>query len=418
MTNKIKKGQIVVIMLIIAMIIGIVIPGLVFLTQHEAKWTVKEVKSTRAFHLAEAGLDRGVYKLNETGVWDTAYAGTAISGYDGQTTYSDVEGGSYRIKFSTGSDDYEVTITASGKDKATDEMRTIQAVYYSPPGVTSALLAPTISVTGNCEIHWGPMSSTSNMDLQGSADVLYPRKYARGSITCGTPFDHSYPYHKDDGNATTTSGPIAVDDEYREWHAPYDVPDIPDIGTSQYKTDAQNGGVYFVGAYNTNNMVNTTYTTYYIIGSATLKNAQLVGNFIVEGNLSIDTSNKGANVTATVPTNAWKEYQIDTPGAGINPDTFADSEYPGDAGYQNSGDGTGTYNIGKTLFQGFVYTTGSATCTGSPVINGCIIIEGTIAGAGTPVIYYNDTIARNVKVSSNPRPTRQSWKELSPRWNL
>ena len=41
------------------------------------------------------------------------------------------------------------------------------------------------------------------------------------------------------------------------------------------------------------------------------------------------------------------------------------------------------------------------TCTGSPVINGCIIIEGTIAGAGTPVIYYNDTIARNAKVSSN-----------------
>jgi len=416
-----SKAQIVVIMLIIAMIIGIVIPGLIFLTQHEAKWTVKEIKSTRAFHLAEAGLDRGVYKLNETGVWDTAYAGTAISGYNGQTKYSDIEGGYYKIKFSTGSGDYEVTITASGKDSATDECRTIQAIYYSPPGVTSALIAPTISVTGNCEIHWGPMSSTNNMDLQGSADKLFPRKYARGSITCGTPFDHNYPYHKDDGNATTTSGPIAVDDEYREWHAPYDVSDIPDIETSQYKTDAQTGGVYFVGAYNTNNMVNTTYTTYYIIGSATLKNAQLVGNFIVEGTLSIGTSNKGANVTATIPANAWMEYQAGTPDMGPGDDegadTFAANEYPGDAGNQNSGGGTGTYNIGKTLFQGFIYTTGSATCTGSPVINGCIIIEGTVAGAGTPVIYYNDTIARNVKVSSNPKPTRQSWKELPPQWD-
>ena len=415
-------GQIVVIMLIIAMIIGIVIPGLIYLTQHEAKWTVKEVKSTRAFHLAEAGVDRGVFKLNETGVWDTAYAGTAVSGYDGQTTYSDIEGGYYKIKFSTGSGDDEVTITASGKDSATAECRTIQAVYYSPPGIAGAINAPSITTTGNCEVHWGLISSLGDIELSGSADVFYPRKRARGHIFCGTAaHDHDSPASE---GTTITSGPSGVVDEFKEWKdQDLDVPDIPDL-SNDYKTDAQSGGFYYLGNYSFfgSTFTQTKYTTFYIEGDCTLRKASLYGNLIVTGNIDIGgDQNVGPTLSTAPHSEAWKEYQVGTPniggGDGTGPDTFANADewYGDDVNHT-----TKSYTIGKYLFMGLIYVYGNGTAGSNPNIYGLLVIKGSggLTGAGTPVIWYDKTCARNVKTTSRVRPTRQSWKELSPRWNL
>jgi Tfp pilus assembly protein PilX len=125
-----NKGQVVIIMLVIAMLVGIVIPAFVYMSGSEAKRAVGETKNTRAFNLAEVGLDRGVFKLNETGIWDIVCAGISVFDYNGQTIYSDIEGGYYKIKISSGPNQNEVTITASGKDLVTGECRTIQAVYY------------------------------------------------------------------------------------------------------------------------------------------------------------------------------------------------------------------------------------------------------------------------------------------------
>ncbi|MFH0948125.1 MAG: hypothetical protein V1833_03910 [Elusimicrobiota bacterium] len=407
-THYRPSGQIVIIMLIIAMIIGVVIPGLIFLTQHEAKWTVKEIKSTRAFHLAEAGLDRGVFKLDETGVWDIAYAGTVISGYDGNTTYSDVEGGYYKIKFSTGSGNYEITITASGKDKTTNEMRTIQAVYYAPPGVIGAMNAPSIAVTGHVRVHWGSTASLSNMVLSGSTDVKYPRKYARGYIDPRTLSPNP-----------ASGSDLTLTEELREWHAGYAVPDLPSIDFSSYTAMAQQvtgapsggtpaGSSYYVGDKTFNNVVDTTKRTYYITGNCTMKNSHLESNLIVLGNFDTSGSDKGSAIISTVPSEAWKEYQE-------LPDTAASGEYPADNGYQSV---SATYDIGKTLFNGFIYVSGNWTPTGGNNFNGCVIVAGSVSGAGTPTIYYDEAAARNIAVTSIAKPTRQSWKELSPRWSL
>ena len=416
------KGQLVIVMLIIAMIIGIVIPGLIYLTQHEAKWTVKEIKSTRAFHLAEAGIDRGVYKLNETGVWDTAYSGTAISGYEGTTTHSDVEGGSYRIKFSTGSGDDEVTIAASGKDAATAECRTIQAIYYSPPGIAGAINAPSISVTGNCEVHWGPVSSLGDLQLGGSADVFYPRKRARGHIFCGTAA-HNHDSPASEGT-TETNGPSWVAEEFKEWKdCDLDVPDIPGL-SNDYKTDAQNGGFYYLGDYSFfgSTFTQNKFTTFYIEGDCTLKKASLWGNLIVTGNIDIDgDQNVGPDLTVKPHADAWKEYQVGTPDLpgtdGDDADTFAgaDEWYGDDVDH-----GTKNYTIGKYLFRGLIYVYGNGTASSNPNIYGLLVIKGSggLTGAGTPVIWHDKEFARNVKTTTRVRPTRQSWKEIAPKWEL
>ncbi len=405
------RGQVVVIMLIIAMIIGIVIPGLIYLTQHEAKWTVKEVKSTRAFHLAEAGLDRGVFKLNESDVWDTAYAGTAISGYNGDIEYSDVEGGYYKIKFSTGSGDYEVTITASGKDKTTDEIRTIQAVYYSPPGAIGALNAPVITTTGHVRVHWGPIASLTNIELSGSTDVKYPRKYARTYI------DPRY-----------TSGPLPkfgslTDEELAEWHCGYDVPDIPSVDFDYYQkksttvTGAPAGGSpagssYYTAYKQFKNLNETTERVYYCENGAQIQNSHLRGTLIVKGNLDFQGNDGGSSINAVIPANAWKEYQE------YVTDTSATEQYPGDLGEQYSGDGTDTYDIGKVSFKGYIHVTGNVSFGSNNQINGVIICEGNASGNGTPTIWYDVNASTNIVVTSTNKPTRQSWKELSPRWDL
>ncbi|MFA5779961.1 MAG: hypothetical protein WC947_07470 [Elusimicrobiota bacterium] len=431
---NIKKGQVVVIMLIIAMIIGIVIPGLVFLTQHEAKWTVKEVKSTRAFHLAEAGLDRGVYKLNETGIWDDVIEGTHITNYYGDKEYSDIEGGSYKIKLSTGAEEDEVIITASGKDSATAECRTIQAVYYKSPGVTGALNASGITAGGNFKIHWGPVYSIGAIVLSGSADNGFPRKYAAGQITCVGGGGHD---HDDPTAGAPTSGPTGVNDEYQEWHDQREDITLPEIDFDKYKADAQayetasGYDVYrdtsvatttFSGAYvgggssGIYDDIADTFTTYYIENAATLTQCNLKGVIICKGNMTFGTSNKGTARSATPHADAWKEYWNNTAEASGwgGPDSTDTGEYPGDSGLHSS---STSFNMGNTAMRGFIYVGGIADCGSSPSIYGSVICAGSVAGTGSPVIYYDKTCAENIEVTSTGRPTRQSWKELPPQWD-
>ncbi|OGS38164.1 MAG: hypothetical protein A2551_08135 [Elusimicrobia bacterium RIFOXYD2_FULL_34_30] len=404
------------------------------MSSFEAKAIVKETKSIRAFHLAEAGIDRGIFKLNETGIWDTVYEGTAVTGYNGDITYSDIEGGEYRIKFSSGPEVNQITIKASGKDKTTNESRTIQAIYYKAIGVTSALTAGAVNAGGNFIVHWGPISSLANIVLSGSADNFFPRKYARVHIYDSPSSSHDHDSPPSEGT-TQTSGPAWCDDEYREWHDQYDVPDIPELNNN-YKTDAQayttatgiptytTGNIDLTGAYDGGgsaapfNAIANIFTTYYAEGNATVKSCNAVGVLICKGNLNIDTSNKGSNYDATPHSNAWKEYVVDAPlrgGSHPLPDTSASGEYRGDLGYRCS---TGTYSIDKPAFIGLIYCYGSATCSGGPNFFGAIIVKGNVSGTGNPVIYFDLTAAQNMQTTGNIRPTRQSWKELPPTWSL
>lgn len=424
--RRLSSGQVVVIMLMVAMVIGVVIPMLVYMLQHEMKWTVKETKSTRAFHLAEAGLDRGVYKLLETGVWDDVIEGTHITGYYGDIEYFDLEIGYYKIKISTGEEEDKVIIIASGKDKETDECRTIQAVYYSPPGVSGALTAAGISGGGNFTIHWGPMSSvTGDLQLTGSANNLYPRKYARGHIYCNTAA-HSHDSPASEGTAET-SGPAGVDDEYKEWHDQYAVPDLPDIDFDEYETDARNGGVYIstvVVTWSLNGINNNVFTTYYVEcgesyqGSCEIKLCNAVGVLIIKGSLTFSASNTGANYDAMPPADAWKEYQVGTPKISgpdtTGPDTLAgDDEWYGD----DVNHTVKPYTIVKPAFRGFIYADKGCSGAGNPTIYGALVVKGTVAAGSAVTIFYDKTCAENVKTTSTIRPTRLTWRELPPQWD-
>jgi hypothetical protein len=152
---------------------------------------------------------------------------------------------------------------------------------------------------------------------------------------------------------------------------------------------------------------------YYCENGAQIQNSHLRGTLIVKGNLDFQGNDGGSSVNAVIPATAWKEYQE------YVTDTSDTGQYPGDLGYHYSGNGsTNTYNIGAVSFKGFIYVSGNVSFGSNSQINGVIIVDGSASGTGTPTIWYDVTASTNIVVSSSNKPTRQSWKELPPNWNL
>lgn len=423
-----EKGQLVVIMLILVMIIGIVIPGLVYLTQHEAKWTVKEIKATRAFHLTEAGLDRGVFALNgELNGWNNAKNGIIPSGYTGTTEYSDIEGGKYKIKISSGPDSGEVTIAAIGKDAATAEMRGLKAIYSRPLAESVIDCDGNFMSFGNTIIHWGPVKARGNITLIGGfINRYFPRKYATGNIFPRNPPD--------------TDG--------CEYWANAELPDLPEVALSTYMAMAkaytptpENGTTtpaigsagWQGGYYNGNVRFNTNFRdwesgltvngiagsggvpTYYITGNVDIMpNAFIKGNLIVMGNLNILGSgwanSDATNYKVLVPNNARKEYYHDN--CDDNPYNHSSAR----TFWDNSGWVEGsTATITQIKFHGLIYCDGNILgAVSNQAIVGVVICDGNVDSVGgTSGIYYNGTVADNI-VYTQQKFTRGSWLEFVP----
>jgi Tfp pilus assembly protein PilX len=93
-----RKGQTLIVVLGILVIFMIFIPAIVYMTRQEALWTVKQKRTTAAFHAAEAGIDRAMWKLRENSTnWESVMAGGHFYGYMGLTPY-DVYAGTDNTK--------------------------------------------------------------------------------------------------------------------------------------------------------------------------------------------------------------------------------------------------------------------------------------------------------------------------------
>ena len=419
-------GQIVVIMLIIAMIIGIVIPGLIYLTQHEAKWTVKEIKSTRAFHLAEAGLDRGVFALNGiSNGWNDAKNGIIPSGYTGITEYTDISGGIYKIKISSGPNTNEVTIAAIGKDASTSETRGIKTVYSRDMAQSAIECSNDMKLQGNFCVHWGPVKTLQTMQLSGAgANRYHPRKYARGDIEGRTP----------------------PNSDRCEYWAYTEITDLAEVNLSSYVAKAkaytpnvENGttnppigsagweGGYYPGdvTFNTNfrdwpsgltvnDFAGAGGTpTYYIAGDVTIKpNTFIKGNLIAEDDIDFQGAGWANNYTVKVPKNARKEY-YHADGAGSCGKALHASarDVWDDAGWIND---TNT-QLSDLKFHGFIYAGEDITgATSNQGIVGVVICQGCVDKlGGTAGVYFDEDVADSIEYSSQ-KFARVSWLEFVP----
>lgn len=422
-----KNGQTLVIVLGILVIFMIFIPALVYMVQQESKWTVKQKRTTAAFHAAEAGIDRGMWKIKENSDnFNFFSGGGTLPGYIGTTPYDVYASTSqnllsqYKVSIGPGAYPTEVLIRSIGRDVSTNEVRAIEVV------LTRDVIDAGLSVNGNLEwkpnltVHWGPVVSYSEFDATSAP--FYPKKYSK--------FD--MPGRDPDG-----IGPINTDNV--EWWSYQNLGNKPDIYWAGYKDLA-------LGTYMSDSIPNLTYVAgtkvvnraVFSGGNVTFKNGfsftATTGVIFVEGATyqttfnansfldvkavvaegSIDFNAKdNTNFTAKIPPEAHEEYKK-------LPDTAASGEYPGDTGLQSN---AATLNIGtlpnpnKGVGMHGLLACGKdlTNAAGNAALVGSYYIGGYISNSNAFTIYYDSAVAANILYSYIP-VRQKSWKEVKASW--
>lgn len=458
------RGQVTVAAILILLILSILTPAIVYMVQHETRWTLKQKRSTVAFYLAEGGADRAVWKLKENSTnFDAVLNGGSLAGYNNDVNYTDVTGGVYRIVMTSTTVKREIRVVSTGKDMSANEHRAIE-VLLKKEGANGAIQAPSVQVSGSAVIHWGPAMSLTNLNLTGSANQLFPRKLARGSITASG----GYPSRDTSSSAPNTDGI-----EWWSYNEPPGVPNTPSVNLSSYTERAKadcgcvpagtitpacaGGSCYYAanpgtlsGLVDTNESRVRVFESFYEIHFSGSKHFR--GILIVLGDLKMTGSgNSGTGIyDATVPVEAWKEYQKnslaggdtctggDTSGGGgfgaaddLNYRNNADAEgdktcrhqYPGDEGYHlvastfNFTAGCSHGNMGGASgeamsFKGYIQVQGNTHMAGSVSVHGAFVsISGLFSGVGSLNVWYDDSISLEV---TGVTFTQTSWKEVGP----
>lgn len=426
--SRSRSGQVLVGVVLLLMLLLIIVPAMVQWIQAESRASVKEQKASTAFNLAEAAVDRGMWKLKSaTATWTTAVDGIEIAGYHFDAVYTDVPGGSYRINFSSTivGGTAVVMVWGEGRDSLGKETRSIQVVYQNTSVPGAIIAGGTLSQTGSAIVHWGPVLAMNDISLSGSSLTRhYPRKLSKQTVL---PYD--------------TNGVTPPNTDNLEWWSDYDVPDLPQfdftaLRSSAAATNTLNcdgnyssttqqvpcGGTCTDCSVNNiykDNRFNSNYVWYWD-NNVTLHSTGIKGTVIVRGNLDAaggDEYGPGStpsfNVNMTIPADAYLEYQkIDT--ASVN-------QFPGDTGYESTAN---TYTLGSCNtscegsasgsdlgFYGFVYVGGDVNFTGDADIYGAVWVVGDWSAAGNNLLFYDGALS---VPTLNVVLVRKSWKEVSP----
>ncbi len=418
----------------------ILIPVLVMYIQNEARWTLKETRSNVAYHLAEAGADRAIwYVLQSSANWTAASSGIAISGYNGDSQYSDLSGGLYTIRITSGPLSDQITVVSKGRDNSTKELRTIKGVYSGAALASGLGVSGSIDYQPNFSVHWGEVISYNDINLPNASAPYYPARRSKGSVD---PWDTSVNPPNSDSSKnyiafdTTLTTPPEIDfDYYRQKAKNTLAPDPGAVGggSNGGQSAGYRGTGYFDGAsevkFKSYNFECSTCVFFVESDDAKLEDTAASRGFmhiealiIQSGNLHIHSNGKNP-YTVSVPTDAWKQY---TGGTSINPngpaDTAALDEYPGDGGYHlvkvshtlpnATFDGAGNTGV---AFHGFIYTN-SFNCSGG---NNILVGRLGVGSGGTSIntmnIYYDPAAASGVHYSKSPI-NRISWDEIVSTW--
>jgi Tfp pilus assembly protein PilX len=395
-----ESGQVIIVAIGILLVIAISLPALINYVDREAKWTLKATRTTRAFQLAEGAVERAHQQIIlSTSSWTSLQAGTPISGLNFDVVYSDIPGGTYAMKVSSGPGTGTLTIWGVGRDSSSNEVRAVIAVYSNTASNAALYAMGGVNITSNPEVEWGPVISPASI----ITDKLYPRYYSQGRVgpaTAAAPFD--------------TNGPTPPNtDNIQWWDYHSNLPPPPQIDTQAYLATATSEGHVYAGGTYTLGSVNGTY---YFTGDTVLKPSSFVtGNIVVMGNLSIQGNTGNGAYGATMPSAAWREYGNSWAYYRSEYDGSAPGTFPGQTGTYTPG--SVTYNINKVFCRGFLYVLNQFSITGggNATVHGSMYIGNYSDLSGSNVtVYYDDTLTIKTK---NLSLSRASWQEMHCRWN-
>lgn len=413
--NTKRRGQILIGVIVVMIILAIIIPAMVLYIQNEARWSVKQQQNMTAFQLAEAGVDRGYRKISEsTTTWADGQAGVFPSGYAFNTSYSDLSGGCYAISISSGPEAEQVTIIAVSSESKKKEGRAISAVYAnSPMGETAVRGQASVAVSGsNTQVHWGAIVTPQSLTVNGRTS---PQMFSAGSIDLDT--NSSTPPNCDQPNCW-------------QWHSyETNIPATPDIDLGFYESSATTTSTYYNGNQSWGGggcsaICNTTTAcatgnVYYVNGNLTVCSSGIYvkGALIVTGNLILPNGLAGlATISAKLPRKAWMQYGNNW--ATYQPwDTGEPATFPGlNSSYLS--DPAITVSLDKVIVEGFLYVGGNLT-QGSgggqeKVLGAAYVVGTTTVGANNFYIYYTEEAGAQIK-TTNIILSRLAWKDLPGR---
>ncbi|MBI5744318.1 MAG: hypothetical protein HY952_07200 [Elusimicrobia bacterium] len=424
---KNKKGFILPAVIMAFVLLLLIVPAMVRWVQDDTKISTKDQKSSSAFNLAEAAVDRAYWKVkSSTTTFESIRAGTTLAGYRFDTTYYDVPGGSYRISISSGPSADMITVVGEGRDSNKTETRSVKVVYANTSIPGAIISGGMLSATGNSVVHWGPIMAMNDITVSGAAlSTHFPRKLSKNVVR---PLD-------------TTNDLNPPNTDNLEWWSNYDVPELPQFdfttmrssaaatGTLNCQTSGGSVKCCFAssctysgaactncGVQNLNNdsRINKNYTWYWDNNTSWSGQNGLRGTIIVRGNLGITGSDQYCpNCVMAVPSTAWQEYQ--------KIDTSASNQYPGDTGLKSN---AATYTLGSCGSSceggatgsdlgvyGFLYVGGDFDRAGDSDIYGALWVVGNVAGAGNATVFYDGSLKLP---TLNVVLVKQSWQETSP----
>ncbi|MEI7528328.1 MAG: hypothetical protein WCK76_05235 [Elusimicrobiota bacterium] len=209
---KKRKGFLLVSVLLAFLLLMIIVPVMVKWVQNDTNLSVKDQKASIAFSLAEAAVDRGYWKVkSSTSTFNQVTLGTPLNSYDFDATYSDISGGTYRIRISSGPETDQITVYGEGRDLLNRETRAIKAVFTNTSVPGAILSGGTLTASEASVVHWGPVMSIGDITVTGGAIVNgYPRKLSMGTV---------HPYDTNGTNPPNTDS--------LEWWSNYNVPELP-----------------------------------------------------------------------------------------------------------------------------------------------------------------------------------------------
>lgn len=408
------RGQVLIGVIVLLIIIAVMVPSMVRYVQDEAKWSVKQAQNTNAFQLAEAAVDRGYQKITEsTNTWISIQNGTAVSGFNFDTAYTDIARGSYAISITSGPGTQVATILGIGRDKFNKEVRTLKVVYANYVLADVGLLAANgVVMSGaNVDVEWGSVASPKSVTI---GSKLHPSYWSAGSIDIDP--SGSAPFNCDQPNCWW-------------WHSYYSqLPPMPSVDFDFYRSSAVQSGknpcgsAYYQAGNYSDDCNDSSGKPYYVSGNWTSFKSAVVGSMIVLGDLTFDNGKQStlSSYSARVPAKAWKQYCNDWTAYQAY-DSGAASASACFGGLTNSYSASGVTKSISPAIHGFVYVGGTLTIPkgggNSDLLHGVAIIQGTanIDSNSHAHIYYDPDVAENI-VTTKIVLIRQSWQDIVRDW--
>lgn len=409
MSKNGDRGQVLVGVIVLMIVLAVLIPSMVLYVQNETRWSMKQERNLQAFQLAEAAIDRA-YSLvtDSTQTWANVQLGGASipSSFLFSATYTDISSGTYTFSISSGPDESQVTVLGVGRDQNRKELRSIKAVFTNAGLSDTAILGGEgVDITGNnFEVEWGSVVSPSSIETGGK---LHPTFWSAGDIDL-------------DSNG---SAPANCDSPNCHWWRSYyaGVPPMPTVDLAAYKAIAQSlpdgpCGPYYVNGNASLDCTDTSGGTYYVTGDVTDIQGHITGNIIVLGDFSTGNGNLGgSSKTVPVPRRAWRQYSNDWAAYLAGWDSTRPATFPGkNSSYRSPAAGTAVIS---PVIHGFVYVDGNfqgPTGGGNiDFVSGIIYVKGVVNlnGNSHVKIYYGSEAAAQVR-TTNISLMRESWQSI------